>query len=473
MVNIGWSMQDITPNKPVALQGQFHERITDQVRDPLFATAMALEGTGEEVEQAVIVSCDLIAIEKHYLDSVRSKVQRRIPDLDPDRIILNATHTHTGPMLGSESKFSPELAYRRGHNDVMTPEAYSDFAIDHIARAVEEAWQGRKPGMLSHGEGYAALSHNRRVLYDDGTAKMYGNVNTKHFVRFDGPEDHRVELMYTWDENRQLTGIMVNVACTAQIIEDQNRISADYFSEVRQLVKQKWGPHVSVLGVIGAAGDLAPRDLIRLRRTGTPDQDAELRRAAQVLVAAMEQGLESAQLLDAAPVLKHKVDHIQLPLWKVGVFEAEQASKEWEAFREQYERHDDPYAFYHSLNFDQQMKIYNDWALQNRYKQLQQNPFYSMELHALRIGDTALVTNPFELYTEYGLRIKARSEAKQTFIVQLACDSAGYLPTAEAMATGGYSTQVFSGLVDAEGGRLLVELSLQAIQSLWDDHSTQ
>jgi len=40
-----------------------------------------------------------------------------------------------------------------------------------------------------------------------------------------------------------------------------------------------------------------------------------------------------------------------------------------------------------------------------------------------------LATNPFELFLDYGMRIKARSKALQTFVVQLACDSSGYLPT--------------------------------------------
>ena len=36
-----------------------------------------------------------------------------------------------------------------------------------------------------------------------------------------------------------------------------------------------------------------------------------------------------------------------------------------------------------------------------------------------------MATNPFELFLDYGLRIKARSEAPQTFIVQLACGARG------------------------------------------------
>ena len=47
------------------------------------------------------------------------------------------------------------------------------------------------------------------------------------------------------------------------------------------------------------------------------------------------------------------------------------------------------------------------------------NPTYEMELHVLRIGDAVVCTNPFELFTDYGIRIKARSQAVQTFVIQL------------------------------------------------------
>ena len=45
-----------------------------------------------------------------------------------------------------------------------------------------------------------------------------------------------------------------------------------------------------------------------------------------------------------------------------------------------------------------------------------------------------------KLYLDYGVQMKARSKAVQTFVVQLACDSAIYLPTAKAIRGGHYSS---------------------------------
>ena len=57
---------------------------------------------------------------------------------------------------------------------------------------------------------------------------------------------------------------------------------------------------------------------------------------------------------------------------------------------------------------------------------------HPVEIHVIRLADIALMTNPFELFLDYGNQIRARSLAAQRFLVQLACGSEGYLPTAKA-----------------------------------------
>ena len=67
-----------------------------------------------------------------------------------------------------------------------------------------------------------------------------------------------------------------------------------------------------------------------------------------------------------------------------------------------------------------------------RYHHQQTKDVFTIESHVLRLGDIALATNPFELFLNYGNQIRARSLAKQTFLIQLACGSWGYLPTEKA-----------------------------------------
>ena len=86
----------------------------------------------------------------------------------------------------------------------------------------------------------------------------------------------------------------------------------------------------------------------------------------------------------------------------------------------------------------------------------------------MRLGDVAIATNPFELFTDFGIQMKSRSKAEQTFVIQLACKSGIYLPTAEAVKGGSYSATVKSNLVGPEGGQVLVDRTVEEINKLWN-----
>jgi hypothetical protein len=351
----------------------------------------------------------------------------------------------------------------------LSPESFVEMLVSQIASAVEEAWQSRTTGALSWEQSYAVLGHNRRVLYDDGKAKMFGSVHTPHFRRLDGPVDHRVELLFTWDEERKLRGVLYNVACTSQFLVG-SVISADLFGEVRKQVAEKWGPDIFVLGMLGAAGDLHPRDVLHMH-SHEYDADAELSKAVKRLIGAVGDALEVAkERIDPEPVFKHRVRELSVPLRGVTRSEAEQAETAWKQFQEWLPRQEDRKAAFQSFlqfSFDAKFDLLNHLAIATRAERMRTDPFFRMKLHSLRIGDTAIVTNPFELFAEYGLQIKARSKAKQTFVSQLTSGWGGYLPTDEAISSGGYSTRIHSGFVGEEGGRMLVEHTVQAIAELW------
>lgn len=88
------------------------------------------------------------------------------------------------------------------------------------------------------------------------------------------------------------------------------------------------------------------------------------------------------------------------------------------------------------------------------------------DIHVLRIGDAAVCTTGFELFNDFGVQIKARSKAVQTFVIQLAGED-GYLPTPRAVQGGGYSAMVQSNEVGPEGGQVLVDRTVELINSMW------
>ena len=83
-------------------------------------------------------------------------------------------------------------------------------------------------------------------------------------------------------------------------------------------------------------------------------------------------------------------------------------------------------------------------------------------LQAVRIGDLGIAAIPFETFAEIGLELKDRSPFDQTFTIELANGSYGYLPTPRQHRLGGYETWLGTNFVEVEAStkikRKLLEL---------------
>ena len=90
-IKIGWSEVDITPKEPIALAGQFYERVSEYVESPLTCTAMAVE-SGDDL--MVIVSCDLCAVADEINDAAK-KILREKYNFPAEKVIFHAIHSHT------------------------------------------------------------------------------------------------------------------------------------------------------------------------------------------------------------------------------------------------------------------------------------------------------------------------------------------------------------------------------------------
>ena len=85
-----------------------------------------------------------------------------------------------------------------------------------------------------------------------------------------------------------------------------------------------------------------------------------------------------------------------------------------------------------------------------------------VEVQVLRIGDLALCGIPAEYFVEYGLQLRQRSPARHTFVVELANDCIGYVPTPEAFDEGGYEGT--SARFTRETGQVLADAALELLQ---------
>lgn len=456
-LKIGAASVDITPDKAVALWGQFGLRLSSQPDTPLTANIVALESGGVST---TFVSLDLLQLPEVVVKAIRDAVSEKDASINLQHIVLTATHTHTAPVLQPGTPGIPV------NPQTMTVEETIAYLAEKISGGIVAAWQDLAPGKMSYGLDRNSIGFGRRAVYADGSAKMYGNTSQPDFMNLEGMDDDDVGSIFFFDTQDQLKAIIVNVACPSQVVESKSSIDADFWLPVRNRLQARYGERVVVLGWGSAAGDMSPRPLLhkaanaRMRALRGIDEMEELARRIDLSVS---QTFEAAQKEKfAEPVLRHSAATLQLPLSKISEAQYREARAAYEEVMTQVEK--DP------ASAPRVAFMARDWhhGVVERYEQLQQNPdaTYPVEIHVVRIGDVAVCTNPFELYCEYGIRIKARSPATQTFVVQMS-GFGSYLPTERAQAAGGYSAIPQSCVIGPEGGQMLVDKTVEIINELW------
>ncbi len=492
---IGWAEESLVPNKKTRLDGQFYERISQYVESPITVTAMAVQ-SGDE--QLILISADLAALAGYVLQLAREEFARICPEVDPKALVVATTHTHTSLVLPSAPNtgftvnqaimaefLPPEKQYTplvSADDDVITPEQARDLVVQKIALAAKRAWENRAEAYYTNEFGRAAVGMCRRVAYDDGSAQMWGDVNTANFVSLEGGNDSGIELLYTFDKQKNLTGVVANIACPSQILEHRSFVSADYWGKAKALLREKLGDHIYLLGLCGAGGDQCPRDLVRWVQPESPINDPNIRRpfplerkadpsmfdirgcnrVGKRVANEILSVLEEITDLQQDGLFCHKALTLDLPLRKATLADYNHALREMEYYAAKIAQKDE-------VNFEDNAVMYVHTGTIKRYREQQFTEVYPIEYHIIRLGDIAIATNPFELFLDYGNRIKARSPAKQTFIVQLCNGAGGYLPTQKAEKGGHYSAYISSGNVGHEGGDVLVRNTLNEINKLWQD----
>jgi hypothetical protein len=477
-LRIGWASGDITPSSRCTLCGQFPIRISEGVRDPLTATALAMEAAGGE-ERAIVMSLDAVWIGDYARAAFDRELARRLPDVPPERVLISATHTHTAP--DQVSWFAADQAGLPP--DVLTPQQYSDFLAVRLADMAVEAWTRRAPGAVGWGYGQAVVGFNRRTVYRDRSARMYGPTDHPLFTHIEGHENHGVDLLFTFDAARALTGVVVNVACPSQCTEGANFVSADFWHETREELRRRHGASLHILPQCGAGGDQSPHLLLDRRAqermfrlkglmpaTGGDFNVAQRSEIARRIAAAVDDVLPAVrQDIRDAVELAHARAVIPVPMRGMTPSDQENCHLRLNLARLQVEEHQrkgvgplDP-----GMTSARRTVQYYQQALDRQAALVSgRQTTLPVEIHILRVGEVAFCSNRFEFLLDFGERIKARSRAVQTFVVQLAGEG-GYLAPARSEEAGSYGAWYASTLVGSAGGDQIVEESVVRINALF------
>lgn len=386
------------------------DRRAETVRDELNATALAL---AQGDERALLLSCDVCLLDEAMVARIRTAIAN-VTDLDPARIVVSATHTHSAPRTQAIWGWCE-----------LDEDYCGDVLIPGAARAARDALAALVPVRVGIGTGVSDVGLNRRGLDHRHRAALgslpWDLVDREMTVlRFDGAEGCVANLVHYGAHPTVLT------SKSRAVSRDWPAIMCD---------RMERSTNALTLFVNGCMGDVAPR-------TGTglavgDDELAMWEAGGRAAVDAIEiwRGIKELRALP----LSLLTDKIELPYRALPPrAEVEAALRELEADKDQPGRPMADYRYYQAV-------LAAHDAEPEDAKHFVQS--------ILALGPVALVPMPGEPFTRIGLRLRQVSPFQHTLVAGVSNGSNGYLCAQEALCRGGYEPWV----ARAYGARLLVE----------------
>ena len=202
----------ITPDTPIWLAGyasRTHQ--SEGTLQDIWAKALSLEDS--QGRRGVIVTMDLLSIPKEFSDSLRDRLMREY-GLTRNQIILNVSHTHSGPVVGRGLQY----IYPMGAEDLKRVDAYTDWLAEQLVGLVGESLRDLRPAKISTGSGMVGFAVNRR-----------NNVESEvpWASELKGPTDHSVPVLKVEDGKGNLSAVLFGYSCHNTVLSDY-LVNGDY-----------------------------------------------------------------------------------------------------------------------------------------------------------------------------------------------------------------------------------------------------
>jgi len=277
----GWAEVDITPPLGIGLGGRGGpDTVATKVLDPLFAQVTYLKDT--KGVGFVLISFDVVGLPHDLSDRLRTDVVHEL-GVDWNLVVLNASHTHSGPYLirSLMAGIGPAPQIEQD---------YFKFLEDKIIAATRAAAKSTQPVRVEVFEATSNIGINRRGKNRLGNRGIIPDP--------EGPFDNRVWVLKLTPQNGKPPAVIFSYACHPVIVYGFafSAISADFPGVARSAIREALGPGSHSQFVQGFAGNIRPRvtaDLENHRfRTSKPAdlKEAGTELAQSVLAATKKAG---------------------------------------------------------------------------------------------------------------------------------------------------------------------------------------
>jgi len=405
------AVADITPQGAFWMGGYAARRgPSEGVLGTIHAKALVLEDA--EGSRLAILTYDLIGIPRTMRDRVAERVASTW-GIASDRLLLNASHTHCGPMIrvyrppwGGE----PRAVYDRIPDDEETEWvertiAYRDFLVEASVELVGEALTRMEPATLSWSRARCGFSMNRRTPLGPGQWRNAPNP--------DGPVDQEVPVLRIRGEGDELRAVLFGYACHATTLSVME-INGDWPGRAQSLF-EKEHPGTIALFLNGASGDQNPYPR-RLR--------VYLERHGQSMVTSIEAAIET----EGRPV----TGPLRAAISWCPVRYRHPTREELEEKARSPDRYDARHARFLLEWWDEQGELARD---------------YAVPVQVIRFGESlTLVALGGEVVVDYAHRVRneigEKSGGSPVWFAGYSNDVMGYIPSERVLSEGGYEGKV-------------------------------
>ncbi len=368
------------------------------VLDDLYSTAVVLDDGATKV---ALVGNDLIYMEASLAAAIRARIAEQV-GIPGDRVLLNASHTHSGPSISVLSPDPVDMEYRA-------------WVIQRIADTVARADAALEPASLAIGEAEGMFAINRRKVVD-GTSSMLPN--------YEDTVDNRARVVRVDRLDGSVLAVVFSVACHGTGFDYRGNplIGGDFISPAKDEIERSFAAEGSPIAVFltGCGGNIRPRVL-------TPDGDrfhpctaAEIQALGRGAGAVAVRAARESHMAVGYPIA---VAREQLPL----PFQEPPTIDELRAFR--------------ADSRGKRWETWVDYLIEQLEKGEQLPTTVDMEVQVVRLGGITIVAMGGEVFVEIGLAIErelqASHQAQMALTLGYSNSEVGYVCTARAYPEGG------------------------------------
>ena len=423
----GAAMVDITP-KGALVNYNWGPLTVDPDASPLRCHAVAFE---DGQTKGAILSIDATFIDRALVLTIRDACERAT-GIPGRNILVAATHTHAAP--------APCVSFLSG---ALPEPTYVDQLVEGAVEAVIMARGDLRPSFIQAINcSSPGFEKNRRLLRPNGLVVMCGANNSDDAYPAAGPTDPVMPILAFTDPGGYPLAIVTNYAAHNNCVSGVYH--ADLGGRIGDALREKYGPQL-----VTPFLEAPCADVIWAGPEGGPTRGDAL---ARLIGESVTEGVSIALAetdpvgVEAVRILVSAEDYPDRT-WEDSTFCRDDCRGDTEKVRDAQRRRYDP----------------EEAAVRARGETT-----CPVEVMGISFGETAIVTNPAELFVEYGIEIKERSPFEVTLVSELTNGYCGYVGTEKAFEEQGYEVHrtLYTCRLAKDSGRRMTDASVRMLEDL-------